>query len=68
MKCRMKSFYPDLTLKEQTRKNVLLLLTRADDLLNEEAYNAFFVSYFMNKVSVKVLHLETRFKKSRSYQ
>jgi len=68
MKCSMKRFYPQLTVKEQTRNNVLLLLTGGDDLLTGEAYNASFVSYLNSKVSLKVLHPETRFKESESCQ
>lgn len=69
MKCPMKSFYCQTNSKgTNNNKKVLLLLSGADDLLKREAYNAFFVSYFTNKVSLKVMNLETRFKKPRSYQ
>lgn len=45
-----------------------MVLTGADDLLTGEAYKAFFASYFTSKATLKVLNLERRFKKSRSYQ
>lgn len=69
MKCSMRSFYCQNNSKGTNKeKKVLLLLTGADDLLKREGYDAFFVSYFTIKVSLKVLNLEARFKKPRSYQ